>query len=709
MLPQPSVRRRAFATSLLLLLLPGALVAQGRERAVRDSLTRDSLTRDSLARRATSLGTVEVRGRADDLRGIALSPSQGRVGRAELRLRPLVREGELLEAIPGMLLTQHSGDGKSNQMFVRGFNLDHGTDFQTRIEGMPVNLPTHGHGQGYTDLNVLIPELVDHLDYKLGPYHAEFGDFGSAGGATLHLARTLPTPLAQVDVGAWGHVRGVVGASRTTGRHTLLGAVEGKRYDGPWDVPQGLQKVSGAARWSWLGERDELSVLALTYANDWTATDQVPSRAIDAGRIGRFGSFDPTLGGEASRHSLSASWNRRLSNGAVRAEAYAVRHGFALWSNFTYFLDNPTGGDQIEQRDDRTITGGELEYTRAAVVMGVPQLWRVGAQLRHDDAAVALHRSAARVRTSTVRADDVTQTAVAGYATLESRWTPVVRTVLGARHDVQRFVVASDLAANSGTRSAGITSPKASLVLGPFRGTEFYVAGGLGYHSNDARGTVITIDPASGEPADRVDPLVRSTGAEVGLRTLTARTLHTTLALWTLRLDSELLFVGDAGTTEPQGGSERVGLTLANFWRVSSQLTVDADIALARSRFTDVPSALARIPGAMERVVAAGVSWEPLERGPALAVRLRHFGSHALIEDNSVRGTPGTLVNAQVGWRVGNARVMLAALNVFDTRARDIQYFYASRLAGEGADGVEDVHFHPVEPRQLRLSVAFGR
>jgi hypothetical protein len=670
---------------------------------------RDSASQASDSARVATMGALQVRGRVDDLRGIAFSPSQGRVGRADLRLRPLVREGELLEAIPGMILTQHSGDGKSNQMFVRGFNLDHGTDFQTRIEGMPINLPTHGHGQGYTDLNVLIPELVDHLDYKLGPYHAEFGDFGSAGGATLHLARSLAAPLAQVDVGAWGMVRGLVGASRTAGRQTWLGAIEGKQYDGPWDVPQGLQKVSGVGRWTWRGERDELSVLGLTYSNDWTATDQVPERAIAAQRIGRFGSLDATLGGRATRHSLSASWNRRLSAGTIRAEAYAVRHGFALWSNFTYFLDDASRGDQIEQRDDRTITGGEFEYTRATSVANVPQLWRVGMQLRHDDADVALHRSAARTRQSTVRADAVGQTALGGYATLESRWHSALRTMVGARYDVQRFDVTSDLSVNSGARSAGLASPKASLVVGPFRGTEFYLAGGLGYHSNDARGTVISIDPASGEAADRVDPLVRSRGAEIGLRTLTAQNLHTTLSVWTLRLDSELLFVGDAGTTEPQGGSERVGVTFANFWRVTPRVSVDADIALARSRFSDVPADESRIPGAMEQVVAAGLTWEPVQRGPALAVRLRHFGSHALIEDNSVRGTPTTLVNAQLGWQVRRARVMLAALNLFDTQARDIQYFYGSRLSGEPIGGVEDVHFHPVEPRQLRLSVAFGR
>ncbi len=242
---------------------------------------------------AAALQPIRVEGRADDLRGVATSASQGFVGRADLRLRPLVREGEILEAVPGMILTQHSGDGKSNQMFVRGFNLDHGTDFQTRIEGMPVNLPTHGHGQGYSDLNVLIPELVDHLEYKLGNYYAELGDFGAAGGATLHLARTLPSPLLRAEAGAYGFRRLVGAASRTVGRGTWLAGAEAKGYDGPWDVPQGLRKTSALARYTWRGPSTEWSLLAMSYGNRWTATDQVPARAVREGLIGRFGSLDP--------------------------------------------------------------------------------------------------------------------------------------------------------------------------------------------------------------------------------------------------------------------------------------------------------------------------------------------------------------------------------------------------------------------------------
>lgn len=669
----------------------------------------NSITRTIDSTRVTALKPVTVKGRADNLLGIAQSASQGRVGKADLRLRPLVREGEILENIPGMILTQHSGDGKANQMFVRGFNLDHGTDFETRIESMPINMPTHAHGQGYSDLNILIPELVDHLDYKLGTYYAELGDFGAAGGATLHLARSLETPLARVEAGAWGFGRTVLAGSTTRGKHTFLLGGEGKRYDGPWAIGQGLQKLSGMGRYTWRGARSEFSLLGLTYQNEWRASDQIPLRAIASGSVSRFGQIDPTLGGMTDRHSVSMSYKRAMNSGLLRVDAYAMRYAFNLYSNFTYFLDNESRGDQIEQVDHRNIGGIDAEYTRAVMAMNVGHTLRVGVQGRYDDAAVALHRTDKRERVGTVRADDVGQGSAALWTSVESRWAAQFRSIVGLRTDGYLFDVASDRDENSGTRTAAIASPKASLIFGPFRSTEFYVGGGLGFHSNDARGSTISVDPASGEAVSPVNPLVRSRGAEIGMRTAATSTLRTTASLWYLSLDSELLFVGDAGTTEPQGRSRRAGVTIANFWRPDPRLTVDADVSFTRARYLDEAVGNQFVPGALENVLAAGVSWEPVSRGLIAVLRVRHFGAHPLIEDNSVRGTPTTLVNANIGYALGSARITASVLNVLGSNARDVQYFYASRLAGEPVGGVSDLHFHPTEPRQLRLGVQFGR
>ena len=670
-----------------------------------DSTTAANARADSS--KSTTLRTVQVRGRADNLIGIATSASQGRIGRADLRLRPLQREGELLEAVPGMILTQHSGDGKANQMVVRGFNLDHGTDFQTRLESMPLNLPTHGHGHGYTDLNPLIPEFVDHLEYKLGPMYAELGDFGSAGGATLHLTRSLPKPVASLETGAFGFRRTVLGAGTTTGRSRWLIGGEAKRYDGPWEQPQRLGKFSGMARWSWTGKRDELSVLALGYANRWNATDQVPARAVATGAIGRFGQIDPTLGGDAARQSVSVAWTRSQRRGKLTVDAFAVRHDLSLFSNFTYFLDNAGGGDQINQTDHRTIGGVNAELTRVGVVSGVAHVVRTGVQLRGDDIAVGLYRSDRRARGDTVRRDNVDQGSIGGYASLESQWRPRLRTVLGLRPDGYAFRVQSNDTRNSGSRLATIASPKVSLIFAPVNGTELYLGAGLGFHSNDARGTTIRFDPVSGDSATQVSPLVRSRAAEIGVRTSRGEWLRTTASVWTLDLASELLFVGDAGTTEALGRTRRVGMTMANYWKPISALGIDTDVSFTRARFANVGGAADRIPGALERVITAGATWEPLPGVHAVA-RVRHFGASALVEDNSVRGTPTTLLNLSVGGTIRGIRLTASVLNAGNARSSDVQYFYASRLAGESSSGVADVHSHPVEPRMLRLGISRG-
>lgn len=704
----PLLDLRAYGPALLLTLacVTVSTTVDAQQRANTDTTRRTAprTARDS----ATQLGTMQISGRRDNLVGLATSAAQGRIARVDLRQRPLLREGELLEAVPGMILTQHSGDGKANQMFVRGFNLDHGTDFQTRIESMPLNLPTHAHGQGYTDLNLLIPELVDHVSYSLGPYYAELGDFGSAGGATLNLVRSLPRALAQVEGGAWGYRRAVLAGSRTRGAHTMLIGGEAKGYDGPWQVAQGLAKRSAVARYSWQGREQSLSLLGLSYLNHWNASDQIPERVVDVGAVNRFGQIDPSLGGSTARHSLSLDWTRTTGTTRTQLEAYAVRYDFELFSNFTYYLDNEDGGDQIRQRDDRAIFGLNLQQQRILPLGGMQHLVRYGVQGRFDDADVSLARTQNRAFTDMVRADLVQQGSVGLWTTIESRWNRWLRTTAGVRGDGYRFDVVSDRPENSGVRNATLASPKASIIVSPTTALELYVGGGLGFHSNDARGTTIHTDPVSGDAVDPVDPLVRSRGGELGLRLSGARDLRTTVSLWTLRLDSELLFVGDAGTTEPQGRSARTGVTVANFWRPLRSLALDGDVSFTRARYLDEPAGAQSVPGALESVIAAGVQWTPWSVGPTGVVRLRHFGAHPLIEDNSIRGRSTTLLNASLGVPVRGVRITASVLNLLGSRGRDVQYFYASRLRGEPAGGVEDVHFHPVEPRQLRLGVSIG-
>ncbi|MDZ4862744.1 MAG: TonB-dependent receptor [Gemmatimonadota bacterium] len=554
-------------------------------------------------RSADSAGVVElheitITGRAADLIGTASSASEGRVGAADLRLRPITREGELLETVPGLVVTQHSGEGKANQYFVRGFNLDHGTDFATRIEGMPVNMASHAHGQGYTDLNFLIPELVEYLDYQLGVHHSEVGDFGSAGAAEFHLVRRLARPFASVGGGENGLVRLAGGASAPIGGGDLLLAGEVKRYNGPFTIDESIRKFNGVARYSLDRGTSRFSILGMAYHNRWNAADQIPRRAVTNGLIGRFGQIEDSDGGNSQRYSLSGSW-RHLGGSSIQdVQLYGIYSDLSLFSNFTYFLADTTRGDQFNQREHRVILGGSLKHTQPVQALGVGHVFKIGAQTRADFIdGLALYHTQARVRLGTVRRDDVREWGTGVFAELESRWTPRFRSVLGARGDAYRFNVASDLAANSGHRTAGIVSPKASLVFTASDKAELYLSGGFGFHSNDARGTTITIDPVSGQPAQRVDPLVRSHGAEVGLRVSPARAWRSTISLWALNLDSELLFVGDAGATEPSDESRRRGVTWANFYRPFPELAFDFDVSLARARLAGVPAGQDKIPG----------------------------------------------------------------------------------------------------------------
>ncbi len=684
-----------FALSLTAGLL---LVQEPAAQAGRDTAT------------AQNVDSLVVTGRYDDLIGIAASASEGRTGAADLRLRPITREGELLETVPGLIVTQHSGDGKANQYFIRGFNLDHGTDFQTRIEGMPLNMPSHAHGQGYTDVNFLVPELVDYLDYRLGVYHPELGDFGSAGGAEFHLVKSLRRPFASVTGGEDGLARVAAGASTALGGGNLLVGSEAKSYDGPWQLAQELRKFSGVARYSWDRGESQFSLLGMAYHNQWNASDQIPRRAVESRLIDRFGFIDPTDGGETKRFSLSGSWRHAGAQSVQNVQLFGVYSDLSLFSNFEYFLGDAERGDQFNQREERILLGGNARHVQETAAFGVSHLIEVGAQSRADFLRpVGLYRTQGRTRVGTIREDEVTEWGSGAYLKAETRWRPWLRSTVGVRGDVYLFDVDANIARNSGRRSAGIVSPKASLVAAPSDRLELYLSGGFSFHSNDARGTTITVNPETGEPADQVDPLVRSRGAELGLRATLVPGLRTTLSLWALGLDSELLFVGDAGITEPAAASRRRGVTLANFYRPIPQLSLDADVSLARARFSGVPGGEDRIPGALENVVTAGATWSSIEAGPFGAFRLRHFGSYPLTEDNAIRATATTLFNAEAGWQLDSGlRIQVSLLNVFDARESDIQYYYTSRLRGEPTEGVDDVHFHPAEPRQLRVSLGWG-
>jgi len=652
------------------------------------------------------LQRVLVEGSRSSQIGMTDSASSGSVGTKDLANRTVYRPGELLEATPGLIASQHSGEGKANQFYLRGFNLDHGTDLATWVDGMPVNQRSHAHGQGWTDLNFLIPEIVTRLDYRKGPYSATDGDFSSAGKASLAYANRLVAPLATVTLGQDRYARSVLAGSPELAGGHLLYALELMKNDGPWTRPDGYRKINAVLRYSRGYANNGWTVTAMHYRGHWNATDQIPLRAVASGQLGRFDALDTSDGGEAQRSSVSGSWRRTTQDTASSLSAYLIRNQLDLYSNFTYFLDDPVNGDQFSQPDQRVTAGLDGSHTWHAYKSADGAMasdMTVGFQLQNDNIFNGLYDTRARRRLATTREDHIVEGSAAVYLENATMWSQALRTVVGVRANGYRFNVDSDRAENTGRARDSLLTPSLSVAYGPWQHTELYFNYGHGFHSNDARGTVAGIDPKSGDAVERTPGLVRSRGLELGLRTVAIPKTETTVSVYRLDFDSELTYIGDAGNTEAGDPSRRYGVELSNSVRANKWLTLNFDAAYARARSRGGEAGGQRIPGAVEGVAQAGLTVERM--GPwSGALRLRYFGPRPLIEDNSVRSRASLTLNGRIGYRIGkDMRIELEGFNLTNRRDSAIDYYYESRLANE-AQAVEDIHFHPIEPRSFRLS-----
>ena len=657
----------------------------------------------------TFVNLVDAEHPAENLVGIASSASQGAITAQQLDVRPFMRQGEVLETVPGVIITQHSGEGKANQYFLRGFNLDHGSDFAMTVAGTPVNMPTHAHSQGYSDINFLIPELVAGVQYSKGPYFADQGDFATAGASNINYATTLERPIVRLEAGTYDFGRALLAASPTFGKGHLLAAFETSTNAGPWTIPDSYRKYNGVLRYSQGDNVNGLSLTFMGYHGTWNATEASPQRAIDSGLIDRFGSIDPTDGGHTYRYSVGGEWQHGAGNTLTKVQAYGIGYDLNLISNFTFFLDDPVHGDQREQVDHRFVTGARA-FQKRQTRWGTHSVQNtIGIQFRNDDVMrVALFHTEERVRLSTWNDASAMVTSAGVYGENQVEWAPWLRTTVGLRADGSRYGVTDAIESrNSGTATAGIISPKGAATFGPWHSTEFYVNAGSGFHSNSALGTTLRFD-TNGNPADPVTPLVRAKGAEVGVRTVAVSHLQSTVSLWTLRLGSELVYNGDIGATEPGPASKRYGVEFANYYSPKPWLVFDGDVSWSRARFTEGTEAGLYVPEAVAVVVSGGASVDNFHRTFG-SLRLRYFGPRALVEDNSVQSAATTLLNAEGGYQFAKSlRLNLQVYNLLDAKVSDIDYYFASRLPGEPIGGVDDIHVHPAVPRTLRLSLIVG-
>jgi outer membrane receptor protein involved in Fe transport len=662
----------------------------------------------------------------------------------EINARPVTRPGEVLEANPGLIVTQHSGEGKANQYFLRGYNLDHGTDLAIWVDDVPVNLRTHAHGQGYADLNWLIPETVNAVDVRKGPYFADEGDFGSAGSAHISFIDSIGKTTVQTTIGSFGYERVLGMESAKAGNGTLLFAGETAFYNGPWLNPDDMQKFNGMLRYTQGTAQDGLSVTAQAYSNKWNSTDQVPLRAITTGQLARYGEEDATDGGNVSRLALSVRAAGTDELGPWKANVFAVKSELDLFNNFTYFLANPALGDQFHQHDDRFLTGANVAQTVKGVVAGLPVETTFGIQTRYDDIHLGLTDTYQRAFLSNVRSDNVGEGSIGVYGESTVHWTSWLRSTLGWRGDYFEAKVDSiyDLH-NSGYVQGGLGSPKLTVVLGPFAKTELFFGAGEGMHSNDARGATITEEP--GDPAMKLmaSPLlVRTQGAEAGVRTKIVPGLDSSVSIFVLDQASEIIFQGDAGDTAASRPSQRYGVEFTNKYRPAAWLTLDGDVALTHARFIGYDTEQAAlcaslagypqaqtgnspgnyIPNAPAMVASAGIT---LGDGTGWfgGLRYRFLGVSPLTEDNAFRTLPISVFNARVGYQFDNGwKLQLDALNLFNAKTDQIAYAYGSLLKTDSLynlcypvqiapaavcqTGVMDRVAHPMEPLAFRLTLS---
>ena len=674
---------------------------------------------------------INVQGREDDLTGIASSATQGTVGAKEIQDRPILRSGEVLETVPGVIITQHAGGGKANQYFLRGFNLDHGTDFAIFIDDMPLNLPSHAHGEGYADMNTVIPEFVRRVNYEKGPYYADVGNYSSAGSAHLEFYKTLPQNFLQVEGGMYGYGRAVFGASQKLGPGNLLYGAEAYHDNGPWTHPDNYYKFNGLVTYSQGEEANGFSITARGYHGTWHSSDQIPITAVPI--VGLFGALNPTDGGHSQRYSLQAEWHRQGANSDTRVAAYGFYYDLNLFSDFTYFLVDPKRGDQFEQQDRRWVAGLDARHRIFSEWFGRRVENTFGLQVRNDWIHNALFESEDRVRVdktdsstgntlpATTEADRFTDTQPGFYAENKIHWAQKLRSVIAMRGDVDYFDVTSLVtAANSGTAIKVLPSPKASLIFGPWSNTEFYAQAGFSFHSNDGRGATQTVEPVSADnpypntPVSKIPALIPTKGGEFGVRTTAIPHLQSTASLWYLHSTSELQQDGDTGTTVASDqSSDRYGVELANYYTPLEHLAVDFDLANSKALFTtfddgdaapDSPGGR-RVPEAVGLVISSGVTLHDY-KGLTSSLRLRYFGPRDLTSDGIYRSDATALLNGEVGYRFGGSwRISGELLNLLNRRDHDIDYAYTSQITPTATPAFTDV-LHPVEPFQVRFALS---
>lgn len=602
---------------------------------------------------------------------------------------------DLFRAVPGLVIAQHAGGGKSDQYLIRGFDADHGTDVQVSVDGVPVNMVSHAHGQGYADLHFLIPETIERIDVHKGPYYAEFGNLATAGAVRLVTRDRFERSFVRMQGGSFGTGRAAFGLSPADTPAWLAG--EAVVTDGPFRNPQDFTRVNVAAKWRRsIGDAHDVTVAGAAYRGRWDASGQIPARLVDAGVLDRFDAIDPTEGGDTTRAHVATTYNTRLGPARLSAQTYLLRYSLDLFSNFTFFARDAQTGDGILQRDDRSVWGGRAQAVTAHTLGRVRAIATVGTEWRRDAIDVGLFHQQRRHPLETIVDSTIGERDLGVYAQEELVFNEHLRTIVGLRHDRFAFDVRAVAPGPAGRLSPSSTGPKASVIVTPTDGMEWQLFAnyGRGFHSNDARAAV-------SDPTAPVLP--GANGYEVGVRRSFGQRAEVAAAWWLLDLDSEFTWVGDEGITDAGGATRRHGPELEARWRVAAPLWAEVDMTASRGRYRETDDLIARAPRLTVSAAAVLTDWLDWSG----QVRIRHVADHPAVEDGTVTAAGFTVTDLHVRRRVSEDWDALVSVeNLFNSRYREAQTFFPSRLANEPM-AVDDLHFTPGNPRAIRIGFEY--
>jgi outer membrane cobalamin receptor len=606
----------------------------------------------------------------------------------------------MLRMVPGLFIAQHAGGGKAEQIFLRGFDVDHGTDVNLEVDGLPVNMVSHAHGQGYSDLHFVIPEIVNYVDFNKGPYYADKGDFTTAGYVDFQTKHVLENNFASLEGGRFGTRRAVAGVNLTTTKQSRTHAFVASELsytDGYVESPQHFSRVNVHSKISHrYNEHNTLSFGATFFRSRWNASGQIPSRAVASGQITRFGSIDDSEGGKTSRANLYVRHLHEYPTGALLAQQlYVIAYDFNLFSNFTFYLNDPDHGDQIQQQEQRWIYGYKATYNTVGHWWGKKLATEAGAGFRMDDVRdVALSHTTKRQWLSDDRRGRVFESNAFAFVRETLSITEQFSVNAAVRLDHFQFHYTASVQHGGGTVTKSIVSPKLNMNYQLNPRTQLYLSTGLGFHSNDARVAVAR----SGR-----DILPRAYGVDVGVYTKVADKLLLNVALWRLDLAQEFVYVGDEGIVEPSGRTQRQGIDLSLRYQLNPWLFADVDVNVTKPRSKDNNEHF--IPLAPRFTTIGGLSFQ-FASGFHGSLRYRHLSDRPANEDHSITAPGYFLTDATVNFTRPKFGIALSAENIFNSSWNEAQFATTSRLENE-VDAATEIHFTPGTPVFIKAKISF--